>query len=196
MGQYYHQITETLDENGNLVTKIYNTQTISKSEMKSYDDYNGLKLMEHSWWRNDFCTRLASTLLNKPTRLAWVGDYSEEEDWKERGYEPKEAWVDENDYSYPPKVNFDMDSVKYLVNVDKKEFVDLKKYKEKCDRNGWCIFPISLLTALGNGRGGGDYHDCHPCYESVGAWAWDRIFITNDNIPNDYIELEVIFNED
>ena len=78
-----------------------------------------------------------------------------------------------------------------LVNHDKNQFVDLKKYKEKSTVDGWCIFPISLLTALGNGRGGGDYHKDDPL---VGSWAFDTISLTDQPVTG-MEEIEPVFTE-
>ena len=70
-----------------------------------------------------------------------------------------------------------LDNYKYLVNHDKNQFVDLAKYRKACTVDGWCVFPVSILTALGNGQGGGDYFRDDPL---IGSWAFDTIEITND----------------
>ena len=57
-----------------------------------------------------------------------------------------------------------------------------------------CINPLPLLTACGNGRGGGDYHDCYPDYDKVGIWAFDLIECT-DVCPEDYAQYEPCFTE-
>ena len=57
-----------------------------------------------------------------------------------------------------------------------------------------CINPLPLLTACGNGRGGGDYHDCYPDYDKVGAWAFDLIEGT-DVRPGGYAQYELCFTE-
>lgn len=38
---------------------------------------------------------------------------------------------------------------------------------------------MSLLTAIGNGRGGGDYFGENS--NKVGSWAWNIIEITDDD---------------
>lgn len=43
------------------------------------------------------------------------------------------------------------------------------------ENNGWTVHPLPLLTAEGNGRGGGDYHEQNPDIELVGTWARDSI---------------------
>lgn len=66
---------------------------------------------------------------------------------------------------------------KFLCNHTKHLYIDLNKYKEKSiDIYGWVINPIPLLTAVGNGNGGGDYwSEVHK--EDVGSWAFDIISV-------------------
>jgi hypothetical protein len=75
---------------------------------------------------------------------------------------------------------------KYLVNHDKKQFVD--KTKVPSDSDGWRIHPLPLLTCEGNGRGGGDFRGES---ELVGSWARDVISVESKkaDIPKDYTEL-------
>ena len=54
------------------------------------------------------------------------------------------------------------------------------------DDDGYVIYPISLLTAIGNGRGGGDYWKTNKDYDLVGSWAFDEISI-EDEIPSGYV---------
>lgn len=89
----------------------------------------------------------------------------------------------------------------YLVNLDMHEYVDMAQYYSRNlsvekwegyipeDKIGeerkyhhWitCIDPLALLTACGNGRGGGDYHDRFPDYRMVGSWAFDHIMLTKN----------------
>ena len=56
------------------------------------------------------------------------------------------------------------------------------------------VNPLPLLTACGNGRGGGDYHDCYPDYDKVGTWAFDIIECT-DARPEGYEKYEPCFTE-
>ncbi len=57
--------------------------------------------------------------------------------------------------------------------------VDLfKRNKDEMpDKDGWVINPLPLLTACGNGRGGGDYHSQYPDQDKVGIWAGDVLSI-------------------
>ena len=181
MGQYYKVITR---RNGK--DKMYNRDVDGK--------YTMAKLMEHSWWLNDFCRSFAETIVDKPTRVCWCGDYAEEDECEALGFHYEQVWGNRKGYGIKSS-NFSLDSVKYLINNDKKLFVDLKKYYEKSLNDGWCIFPISILTALGNDRGGGDYHKNYAtCYNLVGTWAFDEIYLSNE-LPEGYEKLDVFFKE-
>ncbi len=77
-------------------------------------------------------------------------------------------------------------TAKYLVNHDKKQFVD--KSKTPKDGDGWQIHPLPLLTCEGNGRGGGDFRGDSPL---VGLWARDKISVVTrkSDIPKGFEEL-------
>ena len=62
------------------------------------------------------------------------------------------------------------DDNRYLVNDDKKEYVDMW---DVIALGGSRIHPLPLLTSEGNGRGGGDYWGLDDKY--VGSWARDFI---------------------
>lgn len=88
---------------------------------------------------------------------------------------------------------------KFLVNHDTKEFIDLNKYlSENKDKDGYCTHPVSLLTAIGNGLGGGDFYYHAQSEEqvaNVGKWAWNTLEIT-DTAPTNYTETMYHFIED
>lgn len=81
-------------------------------------------------------------------------------------------------------------SAKYLINFDKKEFVN--KSKVPIDADGWQIHPLPLLTCEGNNRGGGDFRGDEK--ELVGRWSRDKIGVVSKktDIPKDF--KEVIFD--
>lgn len=70
----------------------------------------------------------------------------------------------------------------YLINVSKHEYIDISHYLSDCGKDGEKIYdiihPLPILTAVGNGQGGGDYEGI--CMEYVGVWAGDIIIPTND----------------
>jgi hypothetical protein len=77
-------------------------------------------------------------------------------------------------------------NVKYLINHDKKQFVD--KSKTPKDADGWQIHPLPLLTCEGNGRGGGDFRGES---DLIGMWARNRISVATkkSDIPKGFEEL-------
>ena len=204
MGQYYHVITEDKDGNREYFDmqsrKFYDSE---KAGSPDYNEYNGLKLMEHSYWENPLCEAVALRLVDNPMRVCWVGDYSEPEECENLGFTYDEVWnCPDGKYQHYEESKFKMNSVKYLVNNSKRIYIDLKEYYEaskfeekwKDETFDMCIFPISLLTALGNDRGMGDYHSDNSDYNIVGTWAFDEIYLTN-NLPCEYQKKEVCFKE-
>ena len=183
MGQYYK-----------IVTKANGKFHVNDRATLDDDSYCMAKLLEFSWWENRICKALANQIVDKPTKVAWVGDYAEDEECKALGFSYDIVWGDmaNNEAFEPAPEDFSLDNYAYLVNHDKKQFVDLKKYKEaSTDKDGWCIFPVAILTAIGNGRGGGDYHHDDPL---VGSWAYDTLEITNGKGKTDgYEEIEPVF---
>ena len=186
----------------------------------SHEFGSGLKLMEHSWMKNDFVGFIESLLTKgmsfHKTPLVWAGDYADHEPFESIPKEVIDMLVAEGytltdlqrdganiqsiaecsapklrpnshkieDFKILPK-----NKTRYLVNHDKKQFVD--KTKVPKDSEGWQIHPLPLLTCEGNGRGGGDFRKDS---DLVGSWARDVISVeaTKSAIPKDYTE--VIFN--
>jgi hypothetical protein len=209
MGQYYKPIILKEDKQ----TPI--------GFANSHDFGSGLKLMEHSWIENDFVGFIESLLTNgmpfHKTPIVWAGDYADEEPFEripkevvnalvEDGYELEE--VEKNGanlysiafHSAPKlspntlKIVLPIAKTKYIVNHDKKQFVDKTKVPQ--DADGWRIHPLPLLTVEGNLRGGGDYFSENG-KEFVGSWARDIISIESKkaDIPKDYVEIIPNFME-
>ena len=83
----------------------------------------------------------------------------------------------------------ELPTYKYIINFDKHVFVKIPNAK----KNEYIIHPLPLLCADGNGSGGGDYDGTNM--ELIGAWAFDRIGVSNE-LPNDITkELIVTFKE-
>ena len=189
MGQYYH-----------IAMKI-DGKVIFNSRKYKGSDYVMAKLMEHSWWKNPLLCCVANEILHAktPVRLMWVGDYAEDDEIKnltngEVSY--KDVWEDESNHQFEGSKVFGYDG-KYFINHTKKVYFSFRKYlknaKETHKNKDWVINPISLLTAVGNGRGGGDYFGKNE--DMVGTWAWDEISIST-NPPEGYTEIEVDFDEE
>lgn len=66
--------------------------------------------------------------------------------------------------------------IRFLINTDKMQFVDLWDVPYV---DGHRVHPLPLLTAEGNGRGGGDYTGLSM--NLVGTWARDNITVAEHN---------------
>lgn len=89
-----------------------------------------------------------------------------------------------HEFGYANQVKY-----KYLINYDKKEFVDKSKVP---GNDGWHIHPLPLLTCEGNGRGGGDFRGNGR--DLIGRWSRDKIGVVSrkSDIPKGFNE--VLFN--
>ena len=195
MGQYYKPMS--LDTKEYLVSHKYG---------------NGLKLMEHSYYKNNFVAEVIHLLMNEwnTHQVLWSGDYSDNADyeWNENIFNEinpqkynysmtdygafKNGDLSEEEYE---KVEKDVENITEnyaFVNYDKEIYCKL----DCCPViNGWQISPIPLLLANSNGRGGGDYRSEHD-YEKVGSWAYDKVgIIPNINVPTSYKKVEYNFHE-
>ena len=173
MGQYYKAI-------------ILGEKKISKHEVIRISMHTiGSKLMEHSYIDNHF-VQLFEYLLTPEgifykSRVVWAGDYADEEE----GLDQNLYCISDN---YPDKnlnntTKLIPKEYKYISNHTKKIYVNKDKHTY--------IHPLPILTAEGNGRGGGDYYGKHN--ELVGTWARDVISIEKD-IPENYTEFDCNFS--
>ena len=189
MGQYYQPILGNKD---GLNCKVFD---------RSIDgEYTLAKLLEHSWWQNPFVNSFSKRLYNRQGRVVWVGDYANNDDFNfaintalhTPNYE--EVWGDTVKLHKSQSVDFTLDD-KFLVNYDTKQYINLNEYKAaSVDKDGWTIHPLPLLTAVGNDRGFGDFHEGNIGYESVGIWAWNLISI-KDKVPKGFNKLSIVFIE-
>jgi len=179
MGQYYIAIN-------------FNTM----EWVSPYDYDNGAKLMEHSYLTNNFVEAVEFLLLDDGTdksrwagqRIVWAGDYANDE-----GYTTKNLFdLSQEKNALTMLIETIPSNYHYLVNWDKKEFVD----KTKCiitHSHDAKVHPLPLLTAEGNGKGGGDYNGSNM--ELVGTWARDRISVMKEP-PIGFTEIIPNFTED
>ena len=159
----------------------------------SYDTENGAKLMEHSYVGNALVVNVSYKMIGRPKRLVWAGDYGDAVVGDDNFYYlTDKAKKIESSYEIAMMKN-ELDANTIYINHDKKEWFDLKKQTIP-DMKGWSgiAHPLPILTADGNGRGGGDYYGAHE--ELVGTWKGDLIEIS-DTIPADYKEIEPWFTE-
>jgi len=194
MGQYYKYLT--IDKNN----KAFSTE--------SWDFDNGAKLTEHSWIGNKYVNACLNTIYKNPCKVAWIGDYADSSknlSDKIKKFRPyfKLAWSanDILDNSTPEEIiDFNEENANYfLINHTKQTYLDLAKYIKNSTftpswaDSSWCINPLPILTACGNGLGGGDYYGSDMKY--VGTWAFDEIEFTNEK-PENYKEVTFKFVEE
>lgn len=104
--------------------------------------------------------------------------------------------------------NFELGNYRYVINLDDKIYIDYKKIIpmeanleiSKSGKTGelWLNYfdPLLLLTACGNGQGGGDYYLNHQDAACVGAWAGKRLVATNNEDElSGYTEVIYKFSE-
>ena len=201
MGQYYKIII--LDSASNIVAAINIRYPW------------GMKLIEHTSLHNQFMNAIESMLSPlgpfHKHRIVWAGDYADSEplpppttlslsetenyenekinknknqknlfdlasDQPEKEYKFDTPTIPEHTFEHINKFNHT-----YIVNHTKKLYVNIFKITKNSQ---W--HPLALLTAEGNGRGGGDYYGFN--HELCGSWARDSISMENTQPSSDYIE--------
>ena len=181
MGQYYRAVLCSANKKIALDPWVHN---------------EGAKLMEHAYFGNQLVGTASRIITNNPTYVWWVGDYAVEEDIPNRckAFEPiAAAWRGQattcSPFQSANNCHYGLDG--FLVNLTTKEFVDLEHCKGE-------IHPLPLLTAVGNGRGGGDYRGDEASLKMVGIWAGDALMIVGEKPDSsEYIDItsDVRFSE-
>lgn len=196
--------------------QYYIPVSINKEEgLNPHDFLNGAKLMEHSYINNDLVKNVEFFLSPlgpwHETKFVWAGDYADEEVKRLGKGDTLYSFISEHRTIISPyKVNslkdkaialsdeedfegFKSEDYPFIVNHSKRQFVDKRK---ALDNDGWKIHPLPLLTADGNGRGGGDYYESSPDFDKVGMWKKDIISVEKDmGEYADYEEVIVNFKE-
>lgn len=201
MGQYYYAIL--LAEAG-----VKPDGEHIRAWLSAHDYGNGVKLTEHSYIGNKFMSAVEHLLCPDgafyKSRVVWAGDYSEvreplalmaSADGTGR-YADVEPGTDKNLHSMADEQPYKavappdrlMGAYRYIVNHTKKQYVD--KDWMKAGMYGLRVHPLSLLTAEGNGLGGGDYRG--PDEEFVGTWARDVISVEKE-VPEGFAEMRYGF---
>lgn len=177
MGQYYRPVLN----DGEKIT-IYNRDVDG--------DYTMAKLTGHSWWEVPLMNAISEKLYQTKCRLIWCGDYAENDEVEMTGLTIKDIW--DCDGEEISSSDFLIDNL-FLCNHETKEYINLAIYKQQSiDSDGWVLHPLSLLTAIGNERGCGDYYGINK--DKVGIWAWNLISLEPEP-PVGYKEFEIIFKE-
>lgn len=156
MGQYYYAVI--IDSAGKILVWM---------DASMYN--NGLKLSEHSYVGNNFVSTFEFSLspegIYNKSRVVWAGDYADKEPEQE-----KNLYEQCDEYKLIRPAEKKTLKYRFLVNHTKKQYADKSK---------WEMHPLPLLTAEGNGRGGGDIQDAPSC---VGSWARDVISV-EESLP-------------
>ena len=214
MGQYYFGVILSDNDYENIKE---NKKMTCTAAYYTHDTGNGLKLMEHSYVGNDYVAIYEHLLSNehKGKRLIWCGDYADDirtliarkegtrttrkkNEEKITAYEIGSKFNDEHQSEqkeFIDKMKAPTMLCRYLINYDKKEYVDLFKAVKNMDKWGCVIHPLPLLTCSGNGRGGGDYRGRNK--RLVGSWALDHIGLArwDDRIDEEFKEITPNFQE-
>lgn len=149
---------------------------------------HGHKMMEHAYIGHDQVNLVELVLLPgeqwHKQRIVWAGDYA-----------PAEEGEDYNLYAHPNvnEVNItfkEQIQPRYIINHDKKLFIDKKHFIDKHNKHKDQIHPLVLLTAEGCGRGMGDYGGKDED-NLIGLWARDRISTSFAKPSKKYSELHI-----
>ena len=186
-----------------------------KFDNKVDGDYNGLKLMEHSWWLNCYVGQVVNQIFYKKGNVAWVGDYYDENNYAQVNCNKEEVerigelvWNKNSSLketaSHTRKARTLSDCL--LVNHTKKLFINGNKYfKENKTVETWngkdydcCVHPLPLLTCSAN-HSGGSYYGINK--DLCGTWFNDVLEVVFDweegkLIGKGYIEFEPKFREE
>lgn len=189
MGQYYKPAIQAIkyEDNHKQVRKLF--------VIDPYDLNYGVKLCEHTH-RNSEVVRLVTNLmyeLNKQdwaTQLVWLGDYAN----PSFGVEPNlygslqysnvqfrkedgvivSAMVE----GFDGVIDMTQDH-HYLVNHDRNEYINTAE-------NVGAYSQLALLTADGNGKGGGDYWGKN--WRDVGLWRYHEISVMDKEQLDEYLK--------
>ena len=170
MGQYY---------------EVYN-RTKNEKIIHDFDVIGGMKLTEHSYVGNNLAVFLRKKLATdwKGDRIYHIGDYASPEDGTQTA---SKMWdgadnILNNAVSIKCPMAYEDEILEYpiVINHDTKEYIDIRDadvtdYWIDKDGKVWLFYydPLLLLTACGNGLGGGDYRGSNE--ELIGSWAGDRL---------------------
>lgn len=149
--------------------------------------YYGLKLMEHSYYFNNYVSNVVNDLFYNKGKVCWVGDYYDDDNYAQTNCKDKEivkaigeaVWSEERieaSKCTKKKVRFLNNCL--LVNHTKKEilvcddYFECNKYLEKWNDDEWteCIHPLPLLTCSAS-HSGGSYYGTNQ--DDCGIWFND-----------------------
>ncbi len=171
---------------------------------------SGVKLTSHLWVGNRFVNIVLAEVIDRPKRIAWIGDHSfydlgDEKFLFSHGYISNKAQFQKiydvvmgNDNRLKTPKVIKMDDINtdwFIVNKTRRVFIDLNRYvHDNTTTDNLCPHPVPLLTAVGNGFGSGDFRG--EGIEDVGTWAFDEIYISKNRSDGQYSEFCALFVED
>lgn len=162
----------------------------------------------------DFEPRLVTNLMHQlyvegwSTQLVWLGDYHQENFGCKKLYEKLRNKVTPYKIKSEKYIKFEgvgefsiEKDYRYLINSEKCEYIDFKKYLTDGDLDN-LFHPLPMLTADGNGKGNGDYFN-QENWRDVGRWKYDTIIVSDEliietNVSKIFIlkEIDVKFSND
>lgn len=172
----------------------------------------GLKLTEHSWWENPLCNGVAQEIYKEPAHVWWCGDYAVDKIYDETAKEfvivpetpetskkvYEAAHGDDAELSECSAEVFDLTGA-LLVNHTLRVYMDCEDFHRRmAGKTTWTddpdmvMHPLPLMTAIGNGKGGGDYFGVNK--EDIGCWAGDLLSVEYE-APEGYTEVKFSFYE-
>lgn len=184
MGQYYLGYIKHGEER----PKVF--------DCKVDGEWQGLKLMEHSYWLNDYVGNAFNDLYHDRGRLCWVGDYYDEGDfaqancgkdevkaigefvWGKDGNEgAKREKSTRKNARYPFRCAIVNHTKKLILMCD--EYYAKNATKERWNGEEWeqCIHPLPLLACSAS-HSGGSYHG--TSMDDCGTWFNDEIEVVLD----------------
>lgn len=172
-------------------------------------EYNGLKLMEHSWFENRVVGNVVNAIFYKKAHVCWVGDYYDEDNYSQVNCNPETVkkigdlvWGSQKKKTKSSSKNTRFLFGCLLINHTKKIYIDCSEYYEKNKTvEEWggqkyyaCVHPLPLLTCS-DSHGGGSYYGINK--EECGTWFNDELEVVLwQSKYNDYTKVEYEFRED
>lgn len=169
--------------------------------VEPHDYQNGAKIMEHSFVDNNYVSAVEFLLIETENklgrwarkRIVWAGDYADEymDITDNKGNKEKT-----NYFQLSESVNLPLQNLiekigknyKYIINWDKKEYVDKTK-GPKINSMGWRFHPLPLLTCDNTE---GMYLGDNP---HLGSWFKNSISVS-DKFPKTFKQLLPNFERD
>lgn len=188
--------------------QYYTIVNVTKNEIVDWRDMGGLKLLEHSFVENDVAVWLRHKLARDWTgdEIIHIGDYFDDEKLKSQEYYEQNGKTIEIN---PSEIDYDVLEYPYILNLDKKEYIDITDIDlsiEEFSSGEFTYDSLLLLIACGNGNNGGDYYipptladdgkvRQYLNQDKVGYWAGDHL-AAKDEVKETigFKKLDVQFN--